>query len=169
MVAGGGFPVTPPPATIDVDKSCIAQGGTFTLSIDYTYFVIAHAHFDVVVTGTAPQPVDPTKISFTAAWNTNPDLPQVLLTYTGSEIIDSLAPLEWTEVVTSSVSPGVACATDNDNPADSSVRIDVNLVACPPTDTDGAAAVYTVKISFTDPNYGRTGEYTYTVAGTPPT
>src|SRR5207249_9004433 len=32
----------PPPATIDVDKNCIAQGGTFSVSIDYTYFVVAH-------------------------------------------------------------------------------------------------------------------------------
>jgi hypothetical protein len=164
----GSVQGNPPPATIDVDKTCIQHGGPFTVIIDYTYFLVAHAHFEVPVTGTAPAPVDPTKISFTAAWNTNAALPQVQLTYTGSESLDSLAQLQWTEVVTSSVVPGVVCGSDHSNPADAAVRVDVNLLACPPTVLNGVSAVYTIKISFTDPIYGRTGEYTYTVTGSPP-
>jgi hypothetical protein len=159
----------PPTATIDVDKNCVKAGGTFTVTIDYTYFILAHAHFVVTVGGNAPTPVDPSKISFAAAWNSNAQLPQVDVTYTGSEPASALAPLAWTETVTSSGSPGVACgADDHDNPGDSSVRVDVDLTACPPT-VNGAASVYTVEISFTDPNYGQTGDYKYTVAGTPPT
>lgn len=158
----------PPPTTIDVDKSCIKGGGTFTVSVDYTYFVVAHAHFDVPVTGTAPTPVDPNHIAFSAAWNTDPNQPQVDLTYTGSEDMSSIAPLNFTETVTSSVSPGVTCGSATDNPADGPPRITVDLTACPPTATDGTNAVFTVAISFTDPNYGQTGNYTYTVQGQPP-
>ncbi|MDT4911137.1 MAG: hypothetical protein QOC66_265 [Pseudonocardiales bacterium] len=161
-----GSATDPPPTTIDVDKSCVKAGGPFTVDISYRYFVLGQAHFTVAVGGTAPQPVDPAKISFTAAWNTNPQLPQVDLTYTGSEDAASLAPLEWTETVKSGAT---VCATENDNPATSSARIDVDLTTCPPTATDGTASVYTVDISFTDPNYGQTGTYSYTVMGTPPT
>jgi hypothetical protein len=159
----------PPPATIDVDKSCIKQGGTFTVAIEYTYFLISHAHFDVPVNGNAPSPIDPTTISFDAAWNTNAALPQVDLTYTGSAELAALAPLDWTEVVTSSVSPGVTCGSETDNPADSPPRINVDLTACPPLAADGTTkAEYTVTIAFTDPNYGQTGNYPVTVQGDPP-
>jgi hypothetical protein len=159
----------PPPTTIDVDKSCIKDGGAFTVDIRYTYFILSQAHFTVDVQGNAPQPVDPSKISFSAAWNDNPNLPQVDVTYTGSEDTASLAPLQWTETVTSSASPGVTCGgPDPDNPGSSSVRIDVDLTVCPPTDANNNAAVYTVEISFTDPNYGQTGDYTYIVQNSPP-
>jgi hypothetical protein len=164
----GSVDDNPPPATIEVDKSCIKQGGTFTVTVDYTYFVLAHAHFEIPVGGTAPSPVDPANISFTAAWNDNPALPQVNVTYTGSESVASIAPLDFTEIVTSSSAPGVTCGTATDNPADAPPRIDVDLTACPPTATDGSAAVYAVTISFTDPNYGQTGNYAYTVQGAPP-
>jgi hypothetical protein len=158
-----------PPATIDVDKNCIKDGGTFTVDIRYTYFILSQAHFTVDVQGNAPQPVDPSNISFSAAWNDNPSLPQVDVTYTGSEDPASLTPLQWTETVTSSASPGVTCGgPDHDNPGSSSVRIDVDLTACPPTDADNNPAVYTIEISFTDPNYGQTGDYTYTVQNSPP-
>jgi hypothetical protein len=158
----------PPPATIAVDKGCIQQGGTFTVDIDYSYFVLAHAHFEIPVGGAAPSPVDPTKISFSAAWNTDPAQPQVDVTYTGSQDLPAVAALDFTETVTSSSAPGVTCGSDTDNPADSPPRIDVDLTACPPTATDGSAAIYTVTISFTDPNYGQTGNYPLTVQGTPP-
>jgi hypothetical protein len=158
----------PPPATIAVDKSCIKQGGAFTVSIDYSYFLLSHAHFEIPVGGAAPSPVDPAKISFSAAWNANPALPQVDLTYTGSEDLASIGPLNFTETVTSSSAPGVTCGSSTDNPADSAPRIDVDLTACPPTAADASAAVYTVTISFTDPNYGVTGNYPYTVQGAPP-
>ena len=102
----------------------------------------------------------------------SPDLPQVDVTYTGSEDLASLAPLDWTEIVTSSVTPGVVCNTgatpQHDNPGTSSVRVVVDLTAWPPTGSDGTAAVYTVEITFTDPNYGQTGDYKIAVTGTPP-
>lgn len=158
----------PPPVTIDVDNGCVRAGSSDTVTIDYRYFGVADAHFVVSIGGTIPTPVDPTKISFSAAWNDDPKLPQVDVTYTGSEPASALSPLAWTETVTSSGSPGVACtATDDGNPGESSVRIDVDLTACPPT-VDGAASVYTVHISFTDPNYRQTGEYRYPVTGPPP-
>ena len=124
------------------------------------------AHFTVAVGGNAPQPVDPSKISFTAAWNDNPALPQVNLTYTGTEDASSLGALQWTETVTSGTT---VCGTGNDNPAGSSARINVDLTTCPPTAPDKTPSVYTVDISFTDPNYGQTGDYRYTVQGAPPT
>lgn len=159
----------PPPATIDVDKNCVKSGGTFTVSIDYSYFLLSHAHFDVPVGGSAPSPVDPSQLSFTASWNTTPALPQVDVTYTGSAgQLPVMGTLSFTEVVTSSASPNVTCGSGTANPADSPPRIDVDLTACPPTATDGTAATYTVTISFTDPNYGETGNYAITVAGTPP-
>jgi hypothetical protein len=157
----------PPPATIAVDNGCVQTGGTFTVGIDFSYFGVAHAHFDVPVGGDAPSPVDPAKISFTAAWNNDPALPQVDLTYTGSADLAQLAPLDWTETVTSSASPGVTCGRGTANPADSPPRIDVDLSACP-SQVGNAAAVYTVEITFTDPDYGRTGDYTYQVQGSPP-
>ncbi|HJQ42320.1 MAG TPA: hypothetical protein VJ831_04505, partial [Jatrophihabitantaceae bacterium] len=113
-------------------------------------------------------PVDPTKISFTAEWNTDPALHQVDLTYTGTQDLAAIAPLNFTETVTSSSAPGSTCGSASANPADSPPRIDVDLTACPPTATDGSPAVYTVAISFTDPNYGQTGNYAYPVQGTPP-
>jgi hypothetical protein len=159
----------PPPATIEVDKSCIKGGGTFTVSIDYTYFLLSHAHFDVTVGGSAPSPVDPGQLSFTASWNTTPTLPQIDVTYTGAaDQLAVMGTLSWSEVVTSSSSPDVTCGSGTDNPADSPPRIDVDLTACPATGTDGTAAKYTVTVSFTDPNYGETGNYAITVAGTPP-
>jgi hypothetical protein len=160
-----GSATSAPPATIDVDKSCVRAGGTFTVDITYRYFLLAQAHFVVTVGGTAPQPVDPTKISFAAAWNDNPQLPQVDLTYTGTEDAASLAALSWTETVKSGTT---VCGTGNANPGTSSARITVDLSTCPPV-VDAKPAVYIVDISFTDPNYGQTGNYSYTVSGSPPT
>lgn len=160
----------PPPATIDVTKSCIAQGdGNFSVHIEYTYFLVAHAQFDVPVTGEAPSPVDPANVSFSAHWNEDPDLPQIVIAYTGSEPQSVLAPLRWTEVVTSSGTPGVVCATDHDNPGVSTVRISGVLASCPATPgPNGELPSYLVDVSFTDPNYGRTGDYPTPVSGTPP-
>ncbi len=69
--------------------------------------------------------------------------------------------MNWTETVTSGTT---TCATENDNPGTSSVRITVDLTKCPATAPNGTTpSVYTVDISFTDPNYGQTGDYRYTV------
>jgi hypothetical protein len=160
----------PPPATIDVNKDCVSQGdGAWTVHIEYDYFLVSHASFDVPVVGDAPSPIDPTKLSFTAQWNNNATQPQVLIDYTGSEPAGQLGALDWTEVVTSSASPGVACATAHDNPGAGTVRVGDVLTACPATpDSAGALPTYSVDISFTDPNYGRAGDYPTPVAGIPP-
>jgi hypothetical protein len=150
----------PPPATIEIDKSCVKAGGTFTVDIGFTYFGVP-AHFDVPVGGTAPSPVDPAKISFSAAWDATS--PQVELTYSGTVAPPDLRPLDWSEIVTSSADPGVTCGSGTANPADGAIEVAVDLAACPP-----AGASYTVEISFTDPNYGQTGDYTYRVQGSPP-
>ena len=165
-----GSTSTAPPATIDVQKSCIAQGeGAFSVHIEYDYFVVSHASFDVPVTGDAPSPIDPTQLSFTAEWNDNPAQPLILIDYTGSEPAGALAPLDWTEVVTSSGSPGVVCATQHDDPGAATVRISDVLSTCPATpDLTGELPTYSVELSFTDPNYGRTGDYPTPVTGTPP-
>jgi hypothetical protein len=108
-------------------------------------------------------------LSFTAQWNDNPDAPQILIDYTGTQPPGPLAALDWTEVVTSSAAPGVACATEHDSPGAGTVRISDVLTACPATpDPAGALPTYSVDISFTDPNYGRTGDYPTPVSGTPP-
>ena len=159
-----------PPATIDVQKDCVANGdGVWTVHIDYDYFIVSHASFDVPVVGDAPSPVDPTKLSFTAEWNNNSASPQILIDYTGSEPAGILGSLDWTEVVTSSASPGVVCATTHDNPGAGTVRIGDVLTTCPATpDLSGQLPTYSVDISFTDPNYGRSGDYPTPVTGTPP-
>ena len=165
-----GTSATAPPATIDVSKDCVANGnGAWSVHIEYDYFVFSHASFDVPVVGNAPTPVDPTQLSFTAQWNNNAASPQILIDYTGSEPAGLLASLDWTEVVTSSASPGVACATAHDNPGAATLRIGDVLTTCPATpDLGGQLPIYAVKISFTDPNYGRTGDYPTPVTGTPP-
>jgi hypothetical protein len=156
--------------TIDVQKDCVAQGdGAWSVHIEYDYFVVAHASFDVPVTGDAPAPVDPSQLSFAAQWNNNASQALVLIDYTGSEPGGVLGSLDWTETVSSSASPGVDCATAHDNPGAGTVRISDVLTACPATpDGTGQLPTYSVDISFTDPNYGRTGDYPTPVTGTPP-
>ena len=159
-----------PPATITVNKDCVARGdGNYSVHIEYDYFVVAHAAFDVPVSGDAPSPIDPSKLSFTAQWNDNPDAPQVLVDYTGTEPAGALAALDWTEVVTSSASPGVACVTEHEDPGAATLRISDVLTTCPATlQPDGELPTYSVELSFTDPNYGRSGDYPTPVTGTPP-
>jgi hypothetical protein len=159
-----------PPVTIDVNKDCVAQGtGAWTVHIDYDYFVVSHASFDVPVAGDAPSPVDPSQLSFAAQWNADASAPQILINYTGPAPPGPLAALDWTEVVTSSASPGVVCATGHDNPGAATVRIADVLSTCPATpDSTGALPTYSVDISFTDPNYGVTGDFPTPVTGTPP-
>jgi hypothetical protein len=162
----GSATADPPPVTIDIDKDCVKAGGTFAVGIDFTYFG-APAHFDVPVGGSAPTPVDPADVSFTAAWNADAAAPQVVLSYTGSAAPAELRPLDWTEVVTSSADPGVTCGSATANPAGGDVAVSVDLTACPPVD-HGSTAAYRVEIAFTDPDYGKSGDYSYAVSGSPP-
>lgn len=157
-----------PPVIVQVSPSCNTDGGKFTVSVDYTYVVIRHAHYDISVEGTAPQPVDPSKVEFTAAWD--PTDPTVHITYTGSQPKGDLASLDFTETVTSKGSPGIICGQPaHENPASSDpMTVPVDLTACPPTDPDGNAVTYIVDVQFIDPTYNQTGDKTVTVDGVPP-
>src|SRR5262245_18421544 len=142
-----GQPSGPPAATIVVLKDYVEQGdGAWNVHIEFDYFVPSHGSFDLPVAGDAPTPTDTTLLSFTAQWNDNPDLPQVLVNYTGTEPAASLAALDWTEVVTSSANPGLVCATAHDNPGSATLRISDVLTTCPvPSDVQ---PTYSVEISF---------------------
>jgi hypothetical protein len=165
-----GAATTAPPVTLDVDTDCIAHGsGQYSVHVAYTYYGVAQASFDVPVSGAAPQPVDPSKLSFDAQWNASPAAPQVVIDYTGEEPAAALASLDWTEVVTSSGSPGVTCALEHVTPGDTPIRIADVLPTCPATaGPPGQVPTYSVELSFTDPTYDQTGDYPTPVSGTPP-
>ncbi len=150
-----------PTATIEVEQSCISQGGRFTVSISYDYLLSHVAFTGIAVSGDAPQPIDPSAISFTAAWST--DQPSVTISYTGSQARSDLAPLAWTETVTSN---GVTCGTSTANPADGDPSVAVDLGTCPVADATGKASTYSLDVSFTDPVTG-THDYTFGITGTP--
>jgi hypothetical protein len=70
--------------------------------------------------------------------------------------------------VTSSITPGVTCGSST-APAARDVPIGVDLTACPPLAADGTTkAVYSVEVTFHDPNYNIDFDKTYTVDGDPP-
>ena len=151
-----------PTATITVDKSCVGQGGKFTVSISYDY-ILSHASFPgITVTGDAPQPVDPGNISFSASWSA--DQPAVNIQYTGSQPRSDLGPLTWTETVTSN---GKTCGSSNADPANGDPTVTVDFGACPVDDGKGNASTYTLHVTFTDPNYGKNGDYSPDIGGTP--
>ncbi|HEV7205001.1 MAG TPA: fibronectin type III domain-containing protein [Jatrophihabitans sp.] len=156
-----------PTATVDVNKSCVRDGGTFTVSVDYTY-LLSNQHFaGIPVSGTAPQPVDTSKIDYKAAWGGDVTNPLVTLTYTGSQDTSTFDTFTWSETVTSDVSPGVTCGSSTAS-ADQSVSIGVDLTLCPSTAADGTKANYSVEVKFHDPNYGVDFDKSYLVSGVPP-
>jgi hypothetical protein len=163
-----------PTAIINVDPSCAGPNTTWTVHLSYQYF-LTHPDFTIDVSGTAPQPVDPDKMSFAGAWTGSAANPQVQVQYSGSYDSDTLKTLNWTETVTSDLSPGVTCGQDDAVPqADGTgPQISVDLTTCPastvPTGTEPpVAATYTLTVHFDDPNYGTSHDYTVTISGSPP-
>lgn len=158
-----------PGTTVDVDRSCVQSGGTFTAAITYTFYGVTHP-LTADVAGSTPAPVDASKISFTASFVT-PLLgrPQVQASYTGPYGYDTLSALRWTYSVTSDQSPGVECSVRGQNgvPSTNGPNIALDYQRCPAV-VGGAAAIYTLHVSFTDPNYGTTGGPYDAVAGSPP-
>lgn len=156
-----------PTTTIDVAPSCVTAHGPFSVSIDYSYLV-SKPHLDVPVTGTVPAPMDPTQISFSAAWGGDATTPTVDVTYEGTEDKSRLSAATWTETVTSPAYAGVTCGSDTKNPGFQVVSVPVDLTACPPGDVGGAHVTYTITISFTDV-YKQSASYQPPIDGDPPT
>jgi hypothetical protein len=157
--------------TIDVAKSCIENGGTFTANISFAFYSSRHS-FTVDISGSAPEPVDPTKITFNAEW-TNPLLgrSQVRVEYAGPYDQDTIDSLRWHYAISSDQSPGVDCLVGGDYPDPAATGngpdLDVAFTRCP-SNVGGTAAIYTLTVSFTDPNYGVVGgPYSPQVEGSP--
>ncbi|MCW2495887.1 fibronectin type III domain-containing protein [Jatrophihabitans sp.] len=158
------------PAVIDVTPSCVSADAIWKVSVAFTYFGQS-ASYSIDVSGTKPAPVDPSQLSFTASWtpdSTAADA-QVQIAYSGPYDDATLSSLDWTIAITSSGTAAVSCGTSTSAPrADGSgPRVGVDLTACPTT-TGTDVATYTVKLAFTDPNYGSTGSYEVTVTGAVP-
>lgn len=158
------------PVTIDVDHRCVAGAATWSVSVAFGYFGQS-ASYTIPVSGAKPVPVDPTQMSFGAVWTAGSTIKdaQVQLQYTGPYSDATLAALQWSATVTSSLSPGVTCGSSVGYPQASGhgPNITVDLSACPPT-TGTQVASYTVQLNYTDPNYGSTGSYTIAVTGAAP-
>jgi hypothetical protein len=166
-----------PPVAIPVSDACKSalsdSTTTWTVSISFTFFGQPRAT-SAEVSGTAPQPIDPTRISFTGQWGSSTDNGQnpIQITYQGTYDNSVLSSLTWSERVTSSASPDVTCASATTTPdANTPFTIDVDPATCPTTPPPGSDTppTFTVTISYDDPNYSTTHDYTITVGGTPPT
>ena len=159
-----------PATVIDISKDCVKAGGTFTATISFTFYKDRKT-FTETVTGSAPTPVDPTKMSFTAEF-VHPLLhrAEVRVHYHGDYDQETLSSLHWTYSITSDQSPGVEClqAGPHPDPYATGEGPDLDPVydRCPPT-VNGTVAIYTLHVSFTDPNYGVTGGPYDAVAGSP--
>lgn len=161
-----GSSSTQPNLTIDVTPlSCISDGGTFVVHVTYSYFG-SDRSFDVPVGGAAPQPVDPAKVSFDAAWEQAN--PVIDLSYTGSRTRDDLKYLNFTETVTSD--SGVQCGDAvHLNPADQDpMQVPVDLTACPALNSDGNPTTYKVNVQYTDDSYHTNFNQDYTPKNQPP-
>jgi hypothetical protein len=160
-----------PAVVIDVDRDCITAGGTFTAKIDFNFYG-DHDTFTEPVAGSAPTPVDANQFNFTAEF-THPlpviGKPEVRVEYSGPYDQETLNSLRWDYAVTSDQSPGVECQIKRDYSAPgadgSGPDIALDYQRCP-TVVNGTAAIYTLTVSFTDPNYGVTGTYS-AQAGSP--
>jgi hypothetical protein len=158
------------PATISVDHHCVSGGATWSVAITFSYFG-QNASYTITVGGSKPEPVDPSKMNFTASWTDTSTVTSafVQLHYSGPYDDTTLAALQWSATVTSDLSPGVSCGTSTGYPQADGLgpNIAVDLTACPPT-TGSAVASYTVNLSYTDPNFGSGSSYTITVTGAAP-
>ncbi len=158
---------TGPNTTLPIDSSCVNAGGSFAVSIGYTYLGQAQ-HFTVSVTGNAPNPVTSGDVDFSsAAWNTDADNPAVVLSYDGSASQSSLQNLDWTETVTSN---NQTCGTNDQAPGgDGTVSVPVDYSSCPVDDANGQPNTFTVTVTFHDPTYHNDGgPYSPPIDGTPP-
>jgi hypothetical protein len=164
-----GSSTSAPKVDIAVSPDCVSDGGSFTVQVSYRFFGTTR-EFTVDVSGTAPQPVDPADVSFSAAWDASAP-PTVDVSYQGQAPRSDLAPFAFTETITSDtqVDPNVDCADAKDNPADGDpMQIPVDLSACPPLNTDGSPAKYEVRVQYVDNTYNRTFDHSYDVGGVPP-
>ncbi|MEP7180195.1 MAG: hypothetical protein ABI775_14000, partial [Pseudonocardiales bacterium] len=156
-----GSSTSEPPTTIRVSAACVAAGGAFTVHITFKYF-LSNGDFTVAVTGTAPKPVDPAAFTFTAAWAGSPATPQVTITTTAGD--PPSAQLQWTEIVTSSTSPGITCGSANATPAAAGGAFPVTVVRSKcPTVGGQTPTVWSVSITYHDPS-GVSPDHTYTPA-----
>ena len=167
-----------PTTTIDVDPSCAGSDTDWTVQISYKYFLVSQ-NYTVNVTGTAPEPIDPAKMTFAGQWTQHNPQVQVQLSTTAYDQA-TLRTLTWTETVTSDLAPGVTCGQSTNPPQTdgSGPEINVNLGSCPPSITGGGTggssppppqlATYTLTVHYSDPAYGTSHDYTATITGTPP-
>jgi hypothetical protein len=168
------------PVTIVLPYSCYSRSASWQVTVDFTYFrqSPSPAYLVPVDKTTAPAPVDPASMSFSASWNGN----SVDLAYSGPYSQATLNQLNWTIQVHSSGSPGQVCndgeQPDHDSPPrqNGTLPLPVDLTTCP-AQTGGSTnppsppttSTYTITIHFKDPNYGTTGDYTVdNIDGTPP-
>ncbi|HZZ96250.1 MAG TPA: fibronectin type III domain-containing protein [Jatrophihabitantaceae bacterium] len=169
-----GSSTSAPTAIIDVDPACAGGTANWTVHVSYQYF-LSSPDFTIDVSGTAPEPIDPTQISFAGAWTGTAQDPEVEVQYSGSYGADALKTLNWTETVTSSLAPGVTCGSNDAIPqADGTgPQVKVDLSACPPSvvgtgTTLPVAATYTLTVHYDDPSYGTSNDYSVTITGSPP-
>lgn len=162
-----------PTTTIDVTgkdcRSAAGSGAAFSVSVSFRYFGKDYSFDGIAVSGDAPQPVDPTKMSFTAAWDSSS--PRIDITYSGPYDDATLAALDWSEAVSNDGATTCQSATATMTRDGVTVPADRCLPGSLPSGSPSwspAPPTYTVDITFTDPNYGTTNTYTVTVSGTPP-
>ncbi|MDT4976978.1 MAG: hypothetical protein QOG98_2736, partial [Pseudonocardiales bacterium] len=156
-----GASATKPSTTIAVAKACVTAGGTFTVDVTFHYFLSNPSFSKIPVTGTAPKPIVAGDFTFTAAWNgTSGGKPRVAITTTAGD--PPSAALDWTEVVTSSTSPGVTCGGANATPAavGGSINVSVPRANCPVSVDPNNVTTWSVTISYHDPS-GVSPDHTY--------
>ncbi len=166
------------PVSITVRSDCLAASN-FAVTASFQYFAQNVGPFTTPVAGTAPPPVDPLQIDFTASWNADAANPAVAVHYAGPYDQPTLATLTWTETVTSDASPGVVCGVSHAVPAHvADISVPVDLTACLPT-TPGATpgpsgaptstpSTYTVTIHEDDPIFKTSHDWVRVVSGAPP-
>jgi len=164
-----------PTTTIHVPSSCAKAAGAFTVRITFAYFLAPPpppGYYTVTVSGTAPPPIDATKLQFSASWSGSAVDPLVNIQYVQPQAYDqqTLNSLQWVETVTSNGKTcGLASSAPSTGPG--GINVPVDYGTCPKSVTSGGTttqSTYAVEISFTDPNYGTTGDYKPVITGTHP-